>query len=210
MTTLRDALLYLDRLGVYDILLPFILIFAVTYAIMTKAKILGKKDEDGKQKKYAMAIALVISLGSAFAHLSQRNYALDPINVINEAISSLGVWIVAGLALLLVIGMATGKNFKLGSETSFLNKIFAFAAILIVGYIFLNATNTNISIPFLSNSSVQSILIVVILFFVIVSFIVGPNEEKDPKKKQALKDKKAWGKFGKNIEAIMSGKQNKD
>ena len=37
----REAILFLDKLGVYDVVLPFLLVFTTLYAILEKSKIFG-------------------------------------------------------------------------------------------------------------------------------------------------------------------------
>ena len=55
-----NAIQFLDRLGVYDVLLPFILVFAIVFAILERTKVLGTekmKDVEIYQKvdgKYEM------------------------------------------------------------------------------------------------------------------------------------------------------------
>jgi hypothetical membrane protein len=44
-----NALVFLGKLGLYDVILPFLLTFTIIYAIMDKTRILGYDTFDGKQ-----------------------------------------------------------------------------------------------------------------------------------------------------------------
>ena len=61
MPFLADTLRFLVELGFLDVVLPFLLIFTLTYAILDRTRVLGEKD--GKPKKnYNAVVALAIGL----------------------------------------------------------------------------------------------------------------------------------------------------
>ena len=39
-STFREIILFFDEVGVYDVILPFLLVFTIVYAIFEKTKIL--------------------------------------------------------------------------------------------------------------------------------------------------------------------------
>ncbi|MEK6822779.1 MAG: hypothetical protein AABY13_03035, partial [Nanoarchaeota archaeon] len=88
-----NAIFYLDSLGLTQVILPFVLIFTVLFAIMQKVKIFGDLD---KTKKFNVIIALVIALGVVIPHIT-GGYPpdQDPINIING--------ILPGSALILIV-----------------------------------------------------------------------------------------------------------
>ncbi len=94
-----DSLNYLISLGVFDVLLPFILIFAIIFAILEKTEILGK----GKTNINAI-IAIVIGL-----LLVVQRGIVDIINLFLPRVSLIIVVILMGL---LVIAMVAGKSFE--------------------------------------------------------------------------------------------------
>ena len=60
-TTLGSAMEFFQDFGLFDIVLPFLLIFAVVFAILEKTMILGS--EDGKPKRNINSIvSFVIAL----------------------------------------------------------------------------------------------------------------------------------------------------
>jgi len=49
MSVFREALVFFDKIGLYDVVLPFLLIFTLVFGVLEKSKILGmEKTADGK------------------------------------------------------------------------------------------------------------------------------------------------------------------
>ena len=63
MVTFPDMVRVLERLGVLDVLVPFLLIFTIIYAILLKTKILGEK------KEFNIIIALVFAMAVIIPHV---------------------------------------------------------------------------------------------------------------------------------------------
>jgi hypothetical protein len=64
-SVLGNVIAFFDRLGVYDVVLPFLLVFTVVYGIMERSKVFGtqggKEGEEGSTKKNLNAmVAFVI------------------------------------------------------------------------------------------------------------------------------------------------------
>lgn len=60
-----EAIAFLDKLGVYDVVLPFILVFAIVFGILEKTKILGTVEIEGKiytKKNLNAIVSFVIAL----------------------------------------------------------------------------------------------------------------------------------------------------
>ena len=91
-STLRNALDFFDQFGVFDVLLPFLLVFTVVYAILQKTHILG----EGKDNLDAM-VAFVIGLLVVAAS--------KVVVVINEALPQVMVLVIVGLGFLLMLGI---------------------------------------------------------------------------------------------------------
>lgn len=58
-TPLRQVLGFFDTIGLFDVVLPFLLVFTIVFAILEKTKVLGTEDIEGKKytKKNINAIA---------------------------------------------------------------------------------------------------------------------------------------------------------
>src|SRR3989338_8683840 len=63
-STFRGVIVFLDKIGVYDVILPFLLVFTIVFAILEKTKILGSEKIDGKEhpkKNINAMVAFVIA-----------------------------------------------------------------------------------------------------------------------------------------------------
>ena len=63
-TVFGGVIEFFNRLGVYDIVLPFLLIFSIVFAILEKTKILGTEEVEGKKytkKSINAIVAFVVS-----------------------------------------------------------------------------------------------------------------------------------------------------
>jgi len=58
-TVLGNSLSFLDRLGVFDVVLPFLLAFTVTYALLERSKIFGMH-QSGETRKNLNAMAAFV------------------------------------------------------------------------------------------------------------------------------------------------------
>mgnify|MGYP001565342610 CR=1 FL=1 len=91
----------LDTYGLTDVLLPFLLIFVIVYAIFQKTRILGES-----KKNLNIVVAVVVSLLVVVPHATGRFPAnADPVLIINEALPQISVVLVAIIFLLLMIGV---------------------------------------------------------------------------------------------------------
>ena len=61
MPFVQDVLLFWIKLGVLDVVLPFLLVFTVTYAILDRTRVLGERD-GGPRKNYNATVAVCIAL----------------------------------------------------------------------------------------------------------------------------------------------------
>ena len=60
----RSVILFFDKLGVYDVILPFLLVFTVVFAILEKSKILGTEKIGGEvytKKNINAIVAFVVA-----------------------------------------------------------------------------------------------------------------------------------------------------
>jgi len=59
VTPFRGVILFFDKIGLFDVVLPFLLVFTIVFAIFEKTKVLGTEEIDGKRytKKNLNAMA---------------------------------------------------------------------------------------------------------------------------------------------------------
>ena len=118
----------LDRWGLTDVLLPFLLIFVVIYAILTKTKILG----DDK-KNLNVIIAIVVGLLVVVPHVTGKFAAnADPVLIINDALPQVSIVLVAVVFLLVMIGVFGQDYVFLGVSMPGWIALVSFITILII------------------------------------------------------------------------------
>jgi len=170
-TTLGNIFYSLERLGIADILLPFILIFTLVFATLQKTKILGDK------KNFNVVVALSIALGVIIPHAT-NSYPPggDVVEIINAALPQIALVLVAGLSVMILIGLWGVSPAWKGPLTGIIMLV-SFAIVL---WIFLGASEL-INIPrFLDDPETQALIVVLLVFGFIVMAITseGGKDEK--------------------------------
>lgn len=90
---------FLDKIGLYDVVLPFLLVFTIVYAILEKSKIFGTEEYQGKEvtkRNLNSMTAFVI----AFLVVASTNLVAS----LNEAVANIVLLLVLSFSFLLLIG----------------------------------------------------------------------------------------------------------
>ena len=91
----------LERWGLTDVLLPFLLIFVIVYAVLQKTKILGET-----KKNLNVVVAVIVGLLVVIPHVTGGFPPnADPVEIMNEALPQISIVLVAIIFLLLMIGV---------------------------------------------------------------------------------------------------------
>jgi len=188
MAGIYEAIQNLWSVGGLDIILPFLLFFTILFAVLQKTKLLGEK-----AKKFNIIIALVIALLIVIPHVvyddrdvtngklgGQLRGMPDVVEIVNNSLPSIAVWVVAILMLLLFIGVGWKEEAKL-STPDWLKWTFFGVGVIVVGYIFGSSAGLFQSLPaplrFLNDPVNQATLLIIIVFGLIIAFIVGGDSE---------------------------------
>ena len=168
---------FLDRLGVYEVLLPFLLIFTVVYAILEKTKVFGmeKIGEDYVSKK---------NLNSMFAFVTAFLVVASSriVAAVNESIANMTVLLLLGVCFIILAGV-----FHTGEEEFEIPKGYRqlFLVVMFVGIalIFLHALKTDDGTPWLVfawdwlvnniDTGAVGALILTILVVLLMGYITG-------------------------------------
>jgi hypothetical protein len=166
MSYLQNVFKDWEQIGVFDTLLPFMLIFVIIYAVMHKTKVLGEK------KQFNVAIALVMSLLTVVA--------TPIIEIINKAIPNVSIVIVAVIMALILIGVFGGQVSWIGGSLSGWIALIAFG---IISYIFARAAGWDGTrlpnwLGWLDDPQTRATLIVVLVFGIVI-YYVTKEEKKD-------------------------------
>ena len=109
---------FLGRLGVYDVLLPFLLVFTLVFAFLEKTKVLGVeivKDKAGNEHSFTrknLNAVVAFCIGFFVIALSQL------VRVISEVMANVIILIVTSVCFMLAIGVYhTGqKEMEVGDK----------------------------------------------------------------------------------------------
>jgi len=153
----------MDSYGVSTILLPFLLVFAIVYAILEKIQIFERK-----------AINVVIAFVMAFFVATN----LHIVSIIRQSLPNVAVVLVAILCVILIIGIF---GFRLDISQSGIGGLIAFLAFAVVLYIFGDAAGWwgfNMPWPFsaLTDPSIRPMVIVIAVFFLLIWYITKEDE----------------------------------
>lgn len=172
---LEDIILDLETMGLTDVLLPFLLIFTIIFAILQKSNIFGVE-----KKRFNSIVALVISLLVVIPHVT-GDYPgeYDVVEIINESLPAIALLVVAVIMLLLLIGVFGGEAAWRGPVTGWV----VIAATIAVIWVFSGSIwgweAWDNFVNFFGEDIV--ILIVIILVFgIIIALITGEGREGKP------------------------------
>ncbi|MBI3032322.1 hypothetical protein HYY69_02505 [Candidatus Woesearchaeota archaeon] len=189
-TVFGDVIGFLDRLGVYDIVLPFLLVFTIVFAIFEKTKVLGTEEVAGKMhpKKNlnAMAAFVIAFLVIASARL---------VAIINESLANIVLLLLIIVMFLLLIGAFHGEGEDVVLKGAWRT---TFMVVLLIGIllIFLNAIPMDSGESFLGwlinyvYYNLDSTAVGAILFFILILLGFGYIVKSPKEKKHGDDDKK--------------------
>ncbi len=133
MSYLGDVIKFLEGLGVYEVILPFLLIFTITFAILEKTRILGEVkigEATYPNKNLDAVVAFVVALIMITA--------TRLIAFINEFLSMVAVVMVIGIGFLLMIGVfyntSDNRNLLESGWVKAFTIIIAISTVLIILY----------------------------------------------------------------------------
>jgi hypothetical protein len=188
---LAEGIFKLQEIGIMDVILPFILVFTIVFAVLQKTKILGT-EEDGKKpkKNFNAVIALVMGLGVVVPHItgSYPTESSDVVNIINSALPNISVVLIAVVMMLLMIGVFGGGVDFSKSGAAGWAVAFAIAATI---FIFGTAAywwDLPNWLGFLHDSDTQALIVILLVFGALIAFITADDAPKDPKKYGPIDD----------------------
>lgn len=193
MTYFVDALRDLEKWGLTDVLLPFLLIFTIFFAILQKTNVLGRD-----KKNWNITVAIVVGLLVVIPHIT-GSYpgGMDVVEIMNKALPNVSLVIVAIVMFLILVGLLGGDFDIAGKPLS--GWIVILSAILVF-FIFGRSAGWFERWPrwlwWLDDSETQALIIVILVFGIIIWFVT----KDESKKKEGPKFIDSIGKF-------LSGRQ---
>jgi len=189
---LGKAVEFLRDFGLFDVILPFLLVFTITFAVLEKTRILGTvrihgTDESIPNKNLNSMVSFVVAL----LVVATANI----VRTINESLPNIILLLVASISFLILIGVFVKGELDFTEKHKGWNR--AFIIIMFVGVIliFLNAIYINLNgeeisvleyiidwiINNWSGAIFGSIIILVIVIFAIATITKGSSSKKEGK-----------------------------
>ena len=182
VSALGNVLMFFDKVGIYDVVLPFLLVFTIVYAIFERTLVLGK-EKDGSPKKNLNAMVAFVTAFFVIA----SSQLVETITKISSNMVVLLMMVV--FLLVLVTSFYTEDELKKGGIVAGKQRnIFIGVVIIGIIFIFMDAIKTKTGITWLDYASnylqsywtstgVASILL--ILF--VIGFVLWLTWEKEKK-----------------------------
>ena len=179
-TVLGGTIVFLNDLGIYDVILPFLLVFTIVFAILEKTKIFGVEKIDGQEVTRKNMNAMTAFVLGFFVVASSKLVSL-----IHTVASQAFLLILLVVLFLIFAGvMKKEGEFELepGWRTAFMS-VMAIALVLI----FLNSLGwLQIGYEFITkywNTNAVSAIILLILVVIFMVWISSDPKSKSTKKK---------------------------
>ena len=176
-TPFREVINFFDQIGLFDVVLPFLLVFTVVFAILEKTKVLGTEKHEGHEytRKNLNAIA---SFVIAFLVIAAK----ELVEVINKTVANAVIVLFFSVLFLMLVGSfhKEGEPMHLqgGWKIAFMIIVF-----LAIAGIFLDAIKTSDGRTWLqrlgdfSGSGSDELAGSLILLGLIVAFIIYAVKE---------------------------------
>ena len=177
-----------------NVVLVFLLVFVIVYAIMQKTRILGES-----KKNLNTVVAIIVGLLVVIPHVTGRFPPnADPVLIIGDALPSISIVLVAIIFLLIMIGVFGQEQVFLGVSMPGWIAFFSFAVIVIVfggaagwwsGY--LGSTMEQ----FLGTESI-AVVIMLLVFGIMIAWITSDSkdaEERSTMKRMGMDFSKLFG-----------------
>lgn len=184
VSTFRGIIEFFGRLGIYDVVLPFLLVFSIVFAILEKTKVFGMEEIEGvkyTRKNINAMVAFVIG----FLVVASSNL----VRIINTTAADIVLLLLLAVFFLMLVGsfMKEGEGVFLEGGWNIAFMIIMFVGIVII---FLNALQTDTGESWLAwlfrqvtqnfdSTAVASIVLII----VIILFMFYVTKEKKPVKK---------------------------
>jgi predicted neutral ceramidase superfamily lipid hydrolase len=192
-TYMRSAFSELQNWGLRDAILPFLLFFAILFAVLQQVKIF--KDEKGEgDRKINGIIAFVIAAMIVVPHILGKYTTIDPVEIMYEILPASTIIIIALAVVALMAGL-TGAT-----PPAPVMLMIVLASIGIVVYFVLGTIFPNLSISAgpLSDPKLQALLVVLLIFGLVTFFIVYKPKKRGEKEKPYKKLLELFGFKGTN------------
>lgn len=177
-STFRGVIEFFVRLGIYDVVLPFLLVFTIMFAVLEKSKVLGvEKTSEGEFTRKNMNA--MVAFVTAFLVVASTRL----VSIINETLANMVLLLMLSICFLILIGSFM-KEQKEGIEMPKKLQGF-FIGFMLVGIflIFLNALGWlypawRWALSHYDSTAAASVLLIAMIVGVMVWITKNPSKSK--------------------------------
>jgi len=177
MAVFENAIRSLDAAGFTDVVLPFVLIFTIVYAVGDKIPFFTGADP--LKKKFRTVMALVISLLVIIPHVVNPG-RFDVVSIIIQSIPQVALLLVAAMMIMYTLA-STDAGTSFGKDVSKVKYgVIAIVLLIFAENLFSYGSYGLISqfryLHWFGGGDIQAIVLMVVLFAGIVMFITGGDK----------------------------------
>lgn len=181
---LQNAINFFKEFGFFDIVLPFLFVFTIIFAILEKTKILGTEKDDGKttKKNLNSMVAFVVAMIVVATN--------KVVSIINESLPNVVLLIVGFVSFLLLVGTfwEGKKDFSDAHKNWY--RAFTIISFVFLIFVFLSAIRLDSGESWLSfawnyvisnweGSVVSSFIFLIVVIFAIAFIVSGSNKKSE-------------------------------
>ncbi len=190
-TVFGGVILFLEKLGVYEIILPFLLVFTIVFAIFERTRVFGTEEVEGVKYSKKNLDAMVAFVTAFLVVASSQLVA-----IINESLSKIVLIMLMLISFLVLIGTFFSEKEEVilekGWRTFFMVIIFIGVVLVFMSSVKTAEGNSWLSylIEYLRGnfgSTGFSALILIIVIIVVMLYVT--KDAAPAKKKEEVKDK---------------------
>ncbi|MBR9699681.1 hypothetical protein GOV09_04450 [Candidatus Woesearchaeota archaeon] len=186
----RAIIDFFDAVGLFDVVLPFILVFTIVFAILEKTKVLGTEEISGKHYTRKNLNAMVAFVMAFLVIASSRL-----VEIITTVSSQIFILLLLSVLFLLLVGSfyqdAEGGYLKGGWKTFFMGLMFLGIVFIFLGAIENDDGDTMLDVfwDWAKGSGdettiVGSVVLLIVLILAIMYMVKDPNHTVEKKEKK--------------------------
>ena len=185
-TVFGGVIVFLEKLGVYDVILPFLLVFTIVFAIFERTKIFGTEEVDGEKIPKKNLNAMVAFVVGFLVVASSKVVA-----VIDESLPNFVLLLLVAVCFLVLVGTFFSEEEDVMLEGGW-RTFFMIVMFIGIVLIFMNAIKTDAGVSWLAlvinylrysfGSTAVSSLVLIIVVLLFMMYVV-----KDPKPSKSKK-----------------------
>ncbi|MBD3164764.1 hypothetical protein GF323_06200 [Candidatus Woesearchaeota archaeon] len=182
-STFRGVIEFFDNIGLYDVVLPFILVFTIVFAILEKTKVLGM-EKIGEKEYTRKNLNAMVSFVVSFLVVASSQL----VEVITQVSAQVVILLLLSVLFLLLVGSfyqdAEGGYLRGGWKTFFMFVMFIGIVLIFLGAIknedgdsWLDIFWNYVSQNGQGGNAVGSIILLILLVLLVVYVVKAPRPE---------------------------------